>query len=576
MAMHRGRTIPLIVAGVLLFSACGQQEPPLIPPEGDDAAREATATACSPVTIGAQEFVPAQPEPIEPPRGAGEPEEEGLNEEIPPPVPDSGVDIGDLTESVFAPPRGAEGEERPEDAVVYVHSTVRDPSVSPQVEPEVASNGDRVLMTWNFNAGVSNDGGNSFRYLSPSTTFPDKSEDFWGDQRAEYSATHDIWLWVLMYRKDEAGKNIIRLGVAPGDSVFDGARGTYYDWDIENTGFPAQVQSWFDQPKIGLSARHAFLSFNAYGSLGEGFQGSLVIRVALDGLASGGDPQARCFLPGINPATSRQFFSPYPTRGAADTMYFAAHQDNQTLAIWRWRDDENTVSFRTVVDSFAWPMGTDYDDNSRSDFSCVRVIRGADGSMSESDPTSNWCLRLSDGWAKNDSRITSGWAGGGRIGFAWNIPSYDNPANPGVEVPYPAVWAVRIDEATLDACSQAECIVDHPWLVNEGYAIQYAAIAPNARGDLGAVVLTGGGSSRHDGYLTCMAAIWDQYSGGTWHYLDIAESNDDVSRPSSGDYLGIWPNGGNDATWSAGCMTFEAGFGDVVQFARFARRQDIP
>jgi hypothetical protein len=365
-----------------------------------------------------------------------------------------------------------------------------------------------------------------------------------------------------MYKQDAAGKNHIRLGVAPGDSAFDAGKGAYYDWSADNTGFPGNA--WFDQPRLSTTNDHAFLAVNAFGSDGTGFHGSMVIRMSLDALASGGDPEAECFIAGINPLRNSNYFSPYPTRGATDTMYLAAHEDSNTLAVWRWRDDSDTVSFHRVKTAYAWPMGLA--------FSCLRVMKAADGSERQSGPSTDWCKRLSDGVAKNDSRITSGWIANGQLVFAWNVPGYDDPATPETDVPYPVAWVVLLDETRIDACQQAECVIGTPWLMDPGYAIQYAAIAPNERGGLGAVMLTGGGSSRHEGRLTCMAAIRDEQSGGSWQFIDIAESSMDVTDPSSGDYLGIWPVGNS---WAAGCMTYEGGEGRV-HFARFGRRIDAP
>ncbi|HUG30532.1 MAG TPA: hypothetical protein VMQ65_08490 [Candidatus Limnocylindria bacterium] len=571
----RVESLAIIVA--LLLAGCDADQTPSTAVSTDPGTTRADATACEAATIEAQDFVPAEPEPLVRLRGAKDPGQEELNQEGPPPVPvDDAVDLAAIEESVFAPPRGAEGEERPEDALAYQLAPIPPHPISPQVEPEVAVAGDRVLMTWNFNAAVSDNGGASFRFLSPFTTFPDQADRFWGDQRAEYSAAHDLWLWVLMYKQDAAGSNFIRLGVAPGDSVFDGSRGTYYDWSPEATGFPGRV--WFDQPKVATTSEHAYLSINAFGSDGTGFHGAIVIRMSLAALAAGADPQAQCFFPGTDATIGYPYFGPYLTRGAADTMYFAAHRNTSSLAVWRWRDSEDSVTVHTVQDRYRWPANGDYDDPARSDYTCRRAIRLADGSQGMSPDTSDWCLRLSDGRAKNDGRITSGWVAvsSREIGFAWNIASFDNPDTDTVDLPYPAVWVVTLNESQIDSCLQGECITGRPWLMDPGYAIQYAAIAPNARGDLGAVVLTGGGSTRHGGYLTCMAAIRDESSGGAWHFIDLAASDTDVPRPSSGDYLGVWPNGPASNTWSASCMTYEQGIGDRIHYARFGRRADIP
>ncbi|MCW3063492.1 MAG: hypothetical protein JWN32_664, partial [Solirubrobacterales bacterium] len=76
------------------------------------------------------------------------------------------------------------------------------------------------------------------------------------------------------------------------------------------------------------------------------------------------------------------------------------------------------------------------------------------------------------------------------------------------------MMAVEIDESSFK-------LVDQPILWNAQYAYQYAAIAPNARGELGGIVDEGGGTK----YLSCTAVVGRP--GGGWETHPLDSSNAD-------------------------------------------------
>jgi hypothetical protein len=127
--------------------------------------------------------------------------------------------------------------------------------------------------------------------------------------------------------------------------------------------------------------------------------------------------------------------------------------------------------------------------------------------------------------------------------------------------------AVEVDATSMRRIAQ-------PVIWSSKYAYQYAAIAPNARGDLGGVVLRGGGKSSE----SCTAVIRDADSASSrsgWDAYDIDASDADPSQPHFGDYLGVAPAGTGSNTWVGGCMTVHhRRSSSAIIYAAFGRARD--
>jgi hypothetical protein len=92
-------------------------------------------------------------------------------------------------------------------------------------EPSVAVNSDVVLYTGNWYAARSIDGGQTFQYLDPFTTFPDPPNlGFCCDQVANYIASIDTFVWLLQYgpKSGPQADNIQRLAFATTQESQDG------------------------------------------------------------------------------------------------------------------------------------------------------------------------------------------------------------------------------------------------------------------------------------------------------------------------------------------------------------------
>jgi hypothetical protein len=556
-----GRRLVLVLAVIvpMLVGACNTTSDPVItlrpagtpgfpaspsvaPTAGSAAPGELEQTVpCE--AASQQHTVPLIGDADGPPRGVGGEPPGEYDEGKPPPVPVDPAAIVLETPIDPDPEAVAGGVQLAPDEIGF--SIANDQTIlsrAPRPEPNVASDGTKVLLTWNWYAAASTDGGQTFRGLDP-TDFP-YAVGFCCDQLAHYIPERDLWIWILQSSKSVAG-NAIRVAVARGNQDFeDEIEFSYWDWTPGHGGFFGQG-AWLDRPKIAESNEHLFIAVNAY-TQGEANLGALVIRMPLDQIAGGGDVQARCY-------GTRAY--PVPVTVAADTMYLAAHgRTTSEIVLWRWPDAAAAPAVDFIEDRDA--NGT-----------LVGYVGGGYACPRDGNAATDWCA------GSSDSRPLTGWVANGRIGFAWNA------AQAGAK-PYPYVYSVFIDEQSLR-------VVDHWTLSNQTRAVQFPMFAPNARGDLGGVVLVGGGNGSQDrtqrqGYISCAAVVRDAASGETTsRYIPADESTRDPALyyenqklPETGDYLGVWPNGGSDNTWSAGCMTYTEA-GTRVHFVRFGLGRDL-
>lgn len=385
-------------------------------------------------------------------------------------------------------------------------------------EPSVASNGSTMLVTWNWFAAVSTDGGATFSFINPSTAFPFADGGFCCDQVAYYIPSRDLFVWVLQYSPDSNDNNRLRLAYAHGAAGV--AAGAWSYWDFTPQSHGGANGTNFDQPKLAFTADKFFISVTRYGATG----GSIVIRMDLDDLGAGGSSIATEW-------TAPGLFSPGLAVSATpgSTMYYAAHVDTDTLRVFTWPDSVGfggitTHNINHTAYAANYPM------------QCPRT-----GGSS----TSDWCQRRSfgGGWAHTD-RIFTGWLVGNELGFGWD----STQGNSGFgQRDYPWVFMVFINPSNYTLTSQRT-------FSNTNYAFSYLSVHPNSQGDLGATFMYGGGTL----YQTCGGAVRDSFTPN-WDYIGFVASNADPDDKLSGDYLSTRMNGGTTQTWSATCYAQRGG-----------------
>jgi hypothetical protein len=389
-------------------------------------------------------------------------------------------------------------------------------------EPSVATNGGgSVLETWNWWAARSDDGGSSFSYTDPYSTFPSSYGGFCCDQLAYYEPSRDLFIWVLQYSQGATGDNAIRIAVANGAAGL--AANSWHYWDLTTTQVNAP-QDWFDQPKIGTSANYAYIEVSKYMKLTNDGDGSVLYRIPLDTLKN---PSATLTYNWYQPST----FSPGPVQRAGSTMYFGAHLTTTTLRLYAWPESSTSVGLADIPNT-NYPQHFPY--------SCPKTGHGP---ASPSD----WCPRASGtGGFAHDDRINSGWLANGVIGFAWDASQGTVSGGARSSFKYPYVHVLRINEATKTR-------IDEPIIYSPTYAVQWPSLAANSAGDVGGSVMWGGGAFEEN----CAAVVHDSLSGpGFWELHRLATSSADTSQAKSGDYT---TSRGVGNGWVSSCYSVRGG-----------------
>jgi hypothetical protein len=213
-----------------------------------------------------------------------------------------------------------------------------------------------------------------------------------------------------------------------------------------------------------------------------------------------------------------------PVQGAKDVMYWASHNNNSQMRVFRWPESSTTITFfdRAVTAWTSSPRGT---------HSCP------------TPDSQNWCLR-------SDNRINAGaithnqLTRQGELWFFWNVGQ-------GGSFPKPYIDAVRIRESDM-------AVVSRPLIWSQSVAWHYAGAAPNERGDIG-LTLTYAVST---GYPTHAVCVSDDFVAvpAPWNCPLAAQAgNAGPSNNGWGDYVRVRPAHPMANAWQATGFTLQGG-----------------
>jgi hypothetical protein len=363
-------------------------------------------------------------------------------------------------------------------------------------EPTAAANNQQRMITGNWFASTSTNGGSAWTLVDPFTRFPASAGGFCCDQVVLYNPRHRIWIWLLQYSAAASGSNIFRLAVCR-----DTAFGSWYYWDFAPQSLNAAwTNMWFDYPDMAFTDANLFVTFNAF--IGDDWQRAVVFRFPLATLAAGTSLGYRWWSTTNNGSIRL-------CRGAGPIMYMGSHNTLSQIRVFHWPDSATGIG-STDVNVRAWTAG----------------------SYSAPGPGGvDWLTRL-------DSRITGAWVGAGTIGFMWS-------ANRDTSHPLPFIRVVRINEST-------KAVIDEPDLWSRTSAWAYPAAATNARGQVGISAFFGGGS-RHPSHVVGVR------TGSSWSTKITKTSSHGPSTPSWGDYLSCHAHHDDGTHWVASGYTLQGG-----------------
>lgn len=367
-------------------------------------------------------------------------------------------------------------------------------------EPSAATSGDVVFYTGNWFAAVSTDGGTTFKYIDPYTTFPNPpGMGFCCDQVVQYIKSIDTFVWLLQYTKDASGKNIQRIAYATTAKVKAGSW-RYFDITPASLGLAAGV--WLDFPDLAVGSNMLYMSSNAFA--GNAWRAAAVVRIKLSSFTSGTLSAAR--------TVSSTHPSLRVAQNCVTTAFFVAHNSTSSLRVFSWKESQAAP---TVVD--------------------VTVASWSAAACSSTTPDGRQWLQRADG------RHTGATLAGAELWFAWGS------AQGGVNArPHPFVQIARIKAATMTLAENIN-------LWDPKSAIFFAGLSTNANNEVGASYTIGGGIR----FPTHVVSILT----GTRRQVKTFVSTRGPADNKWGDYLTVRRNYPNQKLFCATGYSLQSGAG---------------
>jgi hypothetical protein len=385
-------------------------------------------------------------------------------------------------------------------------------------EPSTAKNGDVIFYTGNWFAALSINGGTTFSYINPYSTFPNPpGMSFCCDQVVHYIKSIDTFVWLLQYGKDASGKNIQRIAYATTAKV---KTGTWKFYDITPASLGLAAGTWLDFPDLSTSTGNLYMTSNNFNAAGA-WKASVVVRIKLTSF-TGAALSASSFK-------STTFSSFKVAQNCAGTAYFVAHKSSSALRVFSWKE---TLAAPTFND--------------------VNVASWATTGFSSTTPDGrNWLARA-------DGRHSGATLTGNELWFAWGSAKGGANARP----------QAFVQIARINATTKA--LIENINIWNPDFAYFYAALATNSNDEVGVSVAMGGGAkfpSHVVGILT-----------GTRKLVTAFAGNRGPSDNKWGDYLTVRRNYPNEKQFCASGYVLKSGAGAsdaTPNFTVFGRSSDV-
>jgi len=400
---------------------------------------------------------------------------------------------------------------------VQLNDVATSDTASHVCEPSTAINGDVIFYSGNWFAALSTNGGTTFKYVDPYTTFPNPvGMGFCCDQVVQYIKSIDTFVWSLQYTQDSTGKNIQRLAYATTAKVKTG-QWRFFDITPASLGLASGI--WLDFPDMAVGTNMLYFTTNCF--KGNQWKASAVVRVRLSSFTFGTLSASRTL--------STTHFSLRVAQNCATTAYFAAHTSTSALRVFSWPETS------------ASPTASD-----------VPVASWSPGPYSSVTPDGrNWLQRA-------DPRLVGATLAGNELWFAWGSAKGGANARPN-----PFVQIARINSTSMT-------LIENINLWDPTSAIGYCALSTNLNNEVGASYTIGGGSR----FPTHVIGILT----GTRRQVTTFTSTRGPADNKWGDYHAVRRNYANQKLFCASGYTLQSGAGSsdsTPNFTVFGRSSDI-
>lgn len=383
-------------------------------------------------------------------------------------------------------------------------------------EPSVAVNGDVVFYTGNWFASRSLDGGQTFQHVNPAAAFPDPpGMEFCCDQVAHYIKKIDTFVWLLQYTETPQGNNIQRLAFATTEQVRQG-QWRLFDISSQSLGLPGV---FLDYPDIAVGSNMLYVTMNGF--RGNAWDSTILVRLPLSGIKNGTITGDRFIW--------RENFNFRVAQNCNTTAYFASHNTNSQIRVFKWREKSQSPTFKDI-DVATW---------------------GGGNFISITPDNRNWLERA-------DPRMTGATRANGELWFAWG--SSDGGAN---NRPRPYTQIARIKASNLT-------LIENINLWDPESGICYAALNTNSKKEVGVSYSIGGGTRQPTHVVGILT--------GTRREVTTFTGNRGPNDDKWGDYLTVRRMSPNQKLFVATGYTLQAGTGvrdATPNFTVFGRSSDV-
>lgn len=400
---------------------------------------------------------------------------------------------------------------------VQINDVASHDTASHVCEPSAAKNGDVIFYTGNWFAALSINGGTTFKFVDPFTTFPNPpGMGFCCDQVVHYIKSIDMFIWLLQYTKDSSGKNIQRIAYATTARV---KTGNWRFFDITPASLGLGTGIWLDFPDLADGQNMLYMTTNCFA--GNSWTASAVARIKLSSFTSG------------TLSASRSVSMTHPSLRVAQncgtTAYFVSHNSTSSLRVFTWKEtsaaptsnDLTVASWSTVPYKSITPDGR------------------------------NWLQRA-------DSRHTGATRAGNELWFAWGSPKGGVNQRPN---PFVQIARINLTNMTL---------IENINLWDPNSAILYAGLSTNANDEVGASYAIGGGAR----FPTHVVGILT----GTRRQATTFTGTRGPADNKWGDYLTVRRNYPKEKLFCATGYSLQSGAGSsdaTPNFTVFGRSGDV-
>ncbi len=383
------------------------------------------------------------------------------------------------------------GDDAP-DPVIFETYT-RNPSVTPAsanaADISGGDSGDVVMMTGNWYAQYSTDGGQTFNTINPTAVFPNTlAGGFCCDQVIQYVPEIDRFIWLLQYSRVDIDpssgqslrNNSYRLASASPQDIINSNCTAWTYWDLTSATYGLGTD-WMDYPSLSVGDNFLYVSFDVLDSVTDNVadNGLLVSRIPLNEIQQ----SITINFQFTNPADSLVAWGSNVSQNTGDEVFWAGHIDNGTVRVFSLHETSSSYFWRDID-----------------------VNNWANSTLSSTGPNgNNWF-----GWGFPNNAVIGITRRRNELWLAWTASNGDGGFG-GFNFPHPHVQIAMINTDNYS-------LIDQMQVWNPDLAFGYPCLATNDDDEVGISLGWGGGGSLHANSAVGIIGdfvVWYR-DGSTW------------------------------------------------------------